>query len=251
MDPTSAVAGLIGTRSPGLPGVRLYPVHGRTGFVVRLQGKRRRSPGAGRDVQRGWKLKEDRARPPLQGKWCRRGDVQRHGVVYAATLHHQRHGVVRSRVSPHRSDKGLALEGGSPTDSEPSRGFNPDVDRRTGNAVHGRTCDTHLGARQHDCRTEDPDEERPEHHVAQRLHPPGSCVVRHQPPDAQNGYGDDDRGRVAARSCQSTHGLGVAVASRIASMTCLACPMLSSPSSSRMRWARQPMATAFTSAGDT
>jgi hypothetical protein len=43
--------------------------------------------------------------------------------------------------------------------------------------------------------------------------------VRDQPPDAENPCRDGDRGRVAARSRQSTHGLGVAVASRILSTT--------------------------------
>ncbi len=98
---------------------------------------------------------------------------------------------------------------------------------------------------------ENSDDERAEDDVSEGLHPAGAAIVRDQPPDAEDAHGDGYRRHGASRSRPAVHGLGAAVVSRIPRTTPTACPMLSSPSSMRMRWARQPTATAFTSSGTT
>ena len=89
----------------------------------------------------------------------------------------------RSRSTPRRSGtSGTALSGArrrptGPTKASPSKGARPQTRSRVEASIRmstgvpampsiGRAGDADLGARENDCRAEDPDEERPEHHVA-------------------------------------------------------------------------------------
>ena len=80
--PTSTVTGPIGTSTSGLTDVGLEPIENCAGFFLVIP--EREGPGptpAGCDVEHRRQREHDPAGPPLQGERCRRGDVERHGLM--------------------------------------------------------------------------------------------------------------------------------------------------------------------------
>ena len=174
--------------------------------------------------------------------------------MHAAPLGSQRDDPSCRRVSPAGPDERLGA--GRVNGAGRARGC---VEHRTmqrdgtaGDAV-GRsaaTTDTVARATTRDGPTM-PMQQGPEDEVAEDLHPARAAVVGDQPPQAEDQHGGDHRRPGAGRPRPAAHGLGVGVASSSSCHGRLAQPMPSSPSSMRIRWARQPTATAFTSSGAT
>jgi hypothetical protein len=83
MDLAPTVAWAIWPRTPGLAHIVQRPLERCAVFFV-LPERKRLGPTSSRcDVESAGQRNFDPAGPPLQGERCRRGDVERHGLMHS------------------------------------------------------------------------------------------------------------------------------------------------------------------------
>ncbi len=222
-----------------------------TGLLRGLRARPLGPPPARCHVELGGQRDLHPTGPPLQRERRRRGDVDRHRAVHPVAPGHHGDPVGRGAASPGRADEDLGTGRFDRTDAEPGARPNVEVHREPGAGVGGGAPHRDAGAGDDRPRPDHADEERAEDHVPQELHPPRAAVVGDQPPQADDAESDGDRRHGPRGPRPEVHGRGAGVASRSWRTSAAACPMLSSPSTVRRRWARQLTATAFTSSGTT
>ena len=235
VDEPPVVAGAVGDDATELAGVDPQTVLALSFDIAGRGADGDRSSAARRDVQRDGESEVDPTAPPLQSEWRGGGDVKGQRLVFAAPTGHDADRVDLVTCSRGRTDKRFCLLGLGHPDPQAGRRVDPKDQWRACRPVGWRVVESEPGELEHDKWSEEPDHQHPEDEVTEELHPARSPVVRHEPPDGQDGDAAAKGRQWAGRARPAPHGRGVGIVSRSSSTKWAAKPTVPSSPSMRMR----------------